>query len=208
MRLSSRSACRASRAESCVRRMKPPSRRCNGRSGASAAFNVAAQAGSAVAIVAAASASSAGRGPAASIAAAMSQAASSPSRSAARSRGPLRPSASRLKARARSGTPFSAFRTVARKDASAWKNVIESSRRPMAATSVNGAPRRSASRRLPPGVAQRSIAASSEPARTPDNVRVSSRLARVAASISMRPPRRRLRGRSSGGRAASCVRAI
>jgi hypothetical protein len=55
----------------------------------------------------------------------------------------------------------------------------------MATESVNGPARRSASRRLPPGVSVRSMVASRLPARSPARVRVNSRLARVAASISM-----------------------
>ena len=54
---------------------------------------------------------------------------------------------------------------------------------PMAATSVSGPLRRSARSRAPPGVTVRSMAASRLPARSPESVRVSSRLARVAASM-------------------------
>ena len=54
---------------------------------------------------------------------------------------------------------------------------------------LKGAASRSARRRLPGAVTVLSIAASKDPSRAPDKVRVSSRLARVAASMSIRASR-------------------
>ena len=76
----------------------------------------------------------------------------------------------------------------------------------IAAGSVSGLASRSASSRAPAGVAVRSIVASSEPRRSPLNVRVSSRLARVAASISIVSPRGATR-RTLQGRARFDLRA-
>ena len=70
-----------------------------------------------------------------------------------------------------------------------------SSRRAIAAGSVSGAASRCASSREPAAVTVRSIAASSEPRRSPDSVRISSRLARVAGSIRQRRLRRLARRR-------------
>ena len=58
----------------------------------------------------------------------------------------------------------------------------------IAATSVSGPASRSAKSRAPPGVTVRSMAASRLPARSPERVRVSSRLARVAASMASVAP--------------------
>ena len=58
----------------------------------------------------------------------------------------------------------------------------------IAAGSVNGAARWSASRRAPAAVAVRSIVASKLPLRSPASVVVSSRLRRVAASICISEP--------------------
>ena len=58
----------------------------------------------------------------------------------------------------------------------------------------SGLASRSAISRAPAGVAVRSMVAISEPARSPASVRVSSRLARVAASISSPAPRARRAG--------------
>ena len=61
---------------------------------------------------------------------------------------------------------------------------------------MSGLASRSAISRAPAGVLVRSMAASTDPARSPESVRVSSRLARVAASISRFLPR----ARRGGGR--------
>ena len=76
----------------------------------------------------------------------------------------------------------------------------------MAAGSVSGLASRSASSRAPAGVTVRSMVASSDPSRAPLKVRVSSRLARVAASISRLAPRARRVGGESAGRASNWVR--
>ena len=72
--------------------------------------------------------------------------------------------------------------------------------------SVSGAASRCASSREPAAVTVRSIAASSEPRRSPDSVRISSRLARVAWSIASVAPCASRSGGDSGGRLPSCVR--
>ena len=76
----------------------------------------------------------------------------------------------------------------------------------MTAGEVSGAARRCAKRREPAEVTVRSITSSSEPLRSPDNVRVSSRLPRVAWSIAIVPPALSRIGGDSGGREPSCVR--
>jgi hypothetical protein len=53
---------------------------------------------------------------------------------------------------------------------------------------VRGPASRSASSRAPPGVTVQSMVASRLPARSPESVRVSSRLARVAASMASAAP--------------------
>ncbi len=76
----------------------------------------------------------------------------------------------------------------------------------MAAGSVSGAASRCASRREPAALTLRSIAATSEPRRSPVSVRMSSRLARVAASIASVAPCCSRIGGDSGGRLPSWVR--
>ena len=72
--------------------------------------------------------------------------------------------------------------------------------------SVSGAASRCASSREPADVTVRSIAASSEPRRSPPSVRISSRFARVAWSIDSVAPCASRTGGDSGGRLPSCVR--
>ena len=64
--------------------------------------------------------------------------------------------------------------------ASSTKRATASSRRAIAAGSVSGADSRCASSREPAEVTVRSMASSNEPRRSPDSVRISSRLPRVA----------------------------
>ena len=111
---------------------------------------------------------------------------STPSRIAARSRGPPRPSASRDSARARSGAACSRERSLG-----ARRAVADESLRPhrAAARSRRLGQRRRQPLRQQPRAGRRHGAvdrASSEPRRSPDSVRISSRLARVAWSIAMR----------------------
>lgn len=100
---------------------------------------------------------------------------------------------SRLRSRSRSATSSCSAATL-------------SCRARIAAGSVSGPARRSASNRPPPGVNVRSMVARRLPARSPDRVRVSSRLARVAASIASPEPSAARTGGDSGGREPSCVR--
>ena len=81
-----------------------------------------------------------------------------------------------------------------------------SSRASIAAGSVSGAASQSARRRAPPALTVRSMAASSEPCRSPASLRVSSRLRRVAASISMTAPEARRRRRRQPRQAAELGR--
>ncbi len=78
----------------------------------------------------------------------------------------------------------------------------------MVALSVNGAAILCASRRDPAAVTVQSMASRSEPRRSPDSVRVSSRLARVAGSIAMVVPAASRAGGDSGGRLPTCVRSM
>ena len=73
---------------------------------------------------------------------------------------------------------------------------------------VKGAVRRSESKRLPGAVTVLSIVASKDPSRVPPKVRASSRLALVAASISIRVSRERRVGRLNAGRAENWVRSM
>jgi len=63
-------------------------------------------------------------------------------------------------------------------------------------------------KRDPAEVTVQSIASSSEPRRSPANVRVNSRLARVAGSIAMVVPAASRDGGDSGGRFPTCVRSM
>ena len=81
-----------------------------------------------------------------------------------------------------------------------------SSRRAIAFGSVSGADSRCAKRREPAEVTVRSIASSSEPRRSPESVRISSRLPRVAWSIAMVAEAASRNGGDSGGRLPICVR--
>ncbi len=76
----------------------------------------------------------------------------------------------------------------------------------IASGSVSGAASRCVSNRDPAAVTVRSSAASSEPRRSPESVRISSRLVRVAASICSVEPEASRAGGESGGRLPSCVR--
>ena len=66
--------------------------------------------------------------------------------------------------------------------------------------SVRGPASRSARSRAPPGVTVQSMVASRLPARSPERVRVSSRLARVAASMASAAPEVSREGGLSAGR--------
>ena len=72
---------------------------------------------------------------------------------------------------------------------------------------VRGPASRSARRRAPPGVTVQSMVASRLPARSPDRVRVSSRLARVAASMASAEPEL-LAGRRVEDRSAADLRLL
>src|SRR6266851_72852 len=168
--------------------MNPPSRLKPGSSSASAAASAAALAGSGACSAAAAAAISAGQGSSARHAPAISAAAIRPSRTAARSRGPPRPTTSRASARARSGAALSRAMSSDRIPDAATSAATESRRSPIAAGAVNGAARRCANSREPAAVTVRSMADKSEPRRSPLEVRTSSRLARVAASMSSVAP--------------------
>ena len=76
----------------------------------------------------------------------------------------------------------------------------------MASGSVSGADNRCASRREPAEVTVWSIESSNEPRRSPESVRISSRLPRVAWSIAMDAPALSRNGGDSGGRLPICVR--
>ena len=81
-----------------------------------------------------------------------------------------------------------------------------SRRLPIAAGSVSGAASRWLKSRAPATVTVRSIASQSEPRRSPESVRISSRLARVAASMESVVAAASRVGGDSGGRCPSCVR--
>ncbi len=80
--------------------------------------------------------------------------------------------------------------------------------RAITAASVSGAASRCASSRDPADVTVQSIASSSDPRRSPESVRVNSRLARVAGSIAIVVPAASRVGGDSGGRFPTCVRSI
>ena len=107
----------------------------------------------------------------------------SPLRIAARSRGPARSMARRDRARSRSGTRRRASRRDFAVGRSATMASTAARRSLIVVMSRDGLERRRSSRRAPPGVTVRSMAAKSDPARPPDSAWVSSRLRRVAASI-------------------------
>ena len=130
-------------------------------------------------------------------------AAKMPSRIAARSRGPPRPTTMRDSARARSGAALSCSRRSARAALSSTKAATASSRCAISAGSVSGAASRCANSREPAAVTVRSIAARSEPRRSPVSVRMSSRLPRVAWSIASVAPAASRTGGDSGGRLPS-----
>ena len=117
-----------------------------------------------------------------------SAASASASRMAARSRGPPRPRVRRESARSRSGTRLRRSRRDSRRRSSATKAAIMSWRAAMSLGAVSGAASQAASRRAPAPVRVRSMVASSEPWRSPERLRSSSRLRRVAASISITAP--------------------
>src|SRR5262249_15023918 len=79
-------------------------------------------------------------------------------------------------------------------------------RRAIASGSVSGAARRWASARAPAAVTLRSMAARSDPRRSPESVRTSSRLLRVAWSIESVAPCVSRTGADSGGRPPPAVR--
>ena len=107
-----------------------------------------------------------------------------------------------------SGAARSVVLTSSRAALSATKAAIASSRRAIPALSVSGAARRCANSREPAAVTVQSIASSSDPRRSPDSVRVSSRLARVAGSIAIVVPAASRDGGDSGGRFPTWVRSI
>ena len=117
-----------------------------------------------------------------------SRAANNPSRTQDRSRGPPRPRPRRESARARSGERLRQRRMLSRRMPFSTRQATESCRLRITSASVSGPARRSANRRAPPGVTVQSIVASRLPARSPESVRVSSRLARVEASIARAEP--------------------
>ena len=143
--------------------------------------------------------------PAVSFTAAVS-AAARPSRTAARSRGPPRPKARRDTARAMSGALRSASRRSARSRSASTRKPTQSSRAWISLASRNGAARRLASSRAPAPVTVRSMAASRLPSLPPEVARTSSRLERLAASISSAALAPVRRGGRNTGCLPSCVR--
>ncbi len=98
-----------------------------------------------------------------------------------------------------SGAPLSAARKAAAASGLAISQDQPSCRAEIAAMSASGADTHSDSSRAPAAVVVRWIAASSVCAAPPSRARVISRLARVAASISSRPPSPRGTGRDRRG---------
>ena len=107
-----------------------------------------------------------------------------------------------------SGAPRKVLRKSSRNPLSATNIATASSRRAICATSVNGAASRCDNSRDPADVTVQSIASSSEPLRSPESVRVSSRLARVAGSIAIVALEASCDGGDNGGRCPSCVRSM
>ena len=110
----------------------------------------------------------------------------SPSRTAARSRGPPRCRARREMARAMSGAARSAPRRSMRSVSSSCRKPTASRRAAIAIGSRRGLDSLAASSRAPGPVAVRSMANSRLPCRSPESARSSSRLARLAASMTRR----------------------
>ena len=189
LRLSSRNERASSRSARKPDRTKPPSRRWCGGSSTSARVSRSARSLPHPARRRAMSASASGRPmpPAPSRnRRAHAAAVASPSRTAARSRGPPRCRARREMARAMSGAARSAPRRSMRSVSPSRRKETASRRAAIATGSRRGLDSRAASSRAPGPVAVRSMAKSRLPCRSPESARSSSRLARLAASMTRR----------------------
>ena len=130
-----------------------------------------------------------------------------PSRIAARSRGPPRCTVKRLSARIISGHRRRWPINSLRRRSSSRKNCTASRRSSIAEGSVSGAASRADNMRAPGPVTVQSMAANKLPWRPPERLRISSRFARVAASISITEPAARRLGGAIRGIASTWVRA-